>query len=324
MDTKILVDYLAFTICRDEFLPQLGEDYDGRYLLGRMCRKFYLPADAEWSEAKAWYGYALSYKFAGIVLCFGGRDDIYLQMSGQGCRTWESNCGNRTWLGFIRLLQDTYPSFHIARLDIACDTFGMLDVPTIQKATAQQKYVSRWRKYRIVAGNDENAVYFGSPSSDFRLRIYDKTQERRHMLGDEVEVPEQWTRAEFQLRNESAAAFVREWLAADNISEAYFGIMRNNLRFWKKYDGIHTDLIQLTPWWSKFLGNYQKIKLAYQGGLEYNLDNLERFVFHQAGSSIRTYLEIYDGDVDRLLTGVKDRNQNERQRELVARMRQDR
>ena len=55
----------------------------------------------------------------------------------------------------------------------------------------------------------------------------------------------------------------------------------------------------MTTWWAKFLGWADKIPMAYKGGLDYNLDNLTKYVFDQAGSSIRTWLEIMDYDMDK-------------------------
>lgn len=72
------------------------------------------------------YGYAYARWYDGIVYAYGSSDTIYIQMSGTGCRTWETTHPGLTWEKWIKYLQSTYASLHISRLDIACDTFGKL------------------------------------------------------------------------------------------------------------------------------------------------------------------------------------------------------
>ena len=57
--------------------------------------------------------------------------------------------------------------------------------------------------------------------------------------------------------------------------------------------------------------------MAYKGGLDYNLDNLTKYVFDQAGSSIRTWLEIMDYDMQRFSGLVNNRNLNIKQQMLL-------
>lgn len=313
-EVKILVDYLCFTVRLDDFTD--GQTYDHE-LRSFIERAFRLGAGKVDFECKrAFYGYATSYSRNGITYCYGGRNDIYIQLSGSGCRYWETLNPDYTWIQFVRRLKECYCSLHVSRLDVAGDSFGLLDIKKIQVATTKQEYVSRWKRYLVCAGNAENYVLFGSPTSDFRLRIYNKTQEREEAGCKEV--PENWVRCEFQMRNESAQSFLQTWRENGDLGETYCGIMRNQLRYWATFDGIHYDRMKLKPWWAKFLGDAERIKMAYQGGLEYNLEALERYVYHQAGSSIRTLIEARGGDITDLLHVSKNAKLNDRQKELLA------
>ena len=52
------------------------------------------------------------------------------------------------------------------------DTFKRLKLSTIINYTRKGWYISRWKTYLINDGNREHSVVWGSPKSDFRLRIY--------------------------------------------------------------------------------------------------------------------------------------------------------
>lgn len=64
-------------------------------------------------------------------------------------------------------------------------------------------------------------------------------------------------------------------------------------------------------------GDAEQIRMAYDAGKDYNFDSLKRYIFHQAGSSIKAYLAIMDGDFGPLLQGVRMAALNDRQTELI-------
>ncbi|MEG1011571.1 MAG: replication initiation factor domain-containing protein [Ruthenibacterium sp.] len=314
IEVKILVDYLCFTVRLLDFMQ--GHQSDG-WLRDFIEMAFHLGSGSvDFECKKAFYGYSVSYSRNGITYCFGGRDDIYIQMSGSGCRYWETLNPGKDWISYIIRMRESFSTLHFSRLDIAGDAFNLLDIRKIQVAATKQQYVSRWKRYLVCAGNAENYVLFGSPTSDFRLRIYDKTEERTQAGCKEV--PENWVRCEFQMRNDAAKSFIDSWCKMGDIGDTYCGIMRNQLRFWSVFDGVHYDRMKLKSWWQQFLGNGERIKMAYQGGLEYNLEAVERYVYHQAGSSIRTLIEAKQGDISQLLHVVKNAKLNDLQKELLA------
>lgn len=315
--TRILVDYFCFTVSLSEFCDYDAEHYDGRNLPGRIERKFLLQG-LEFQQRKGMYGYAYSAWYDGIVYAWGGADTVYIQMSGTGCRTWESTHPGLAWEKWIKYLQSTYATFHVSRLDIACDTFGQLKLKTIQAYTRNGKYISRWKTFLIQEGSAEMAVIWGSSKSDFRLRIYDKSLERVVKGGvNEETVPKDWVRCEFQLRNDAATSFVRSWQTTSSIGITFMGIMKNQLLYVSQYDGKNRNRATVAPWWDKLLGDAEKLRMAYDAGKDYNFDSLKRYIFHQAGSSIKAYLTIMDGDFSALLNGVNMSSLNDRQTELV-------
>lgn len=266
------------------------------------------------NETKQYYTYDQTTK----NYAYGSSDTIYIQMSGTGCRTWETTHPGLTWEKWIQYLQSTYASLHISRLDIACDTFGKLKLKTVQAYTRAGRYISRWKTFLIQEGSAEMAVIWGSSKSDFRLRIYDKTLERqvKGSVGTD-KIPKDWVRCEFQLRNDAAASFIRSWQSNGSIGLTFMGIMKNQLLYVSQYDGKNRDRATVAPWWARLLGDAEQIRMAYDAGKDYNFDSLKRYIFHQAGSSIKAYLAIMDGDFCPLLQGVRMAALNDRQTELI-------
>lgn len=95
------------------------------------------------------------------------------------------------------------------------------------------------------------------------------------------------------------------------------GIMRNQLLYVMTYDGKNRDRATPAPWWDKLLGDTEQVHMAYDAGKDYNFDSLKKYIFHQAGSSIKAYLQIMDGDFGPLLQGVAMSSLNDRQTELI-------
>ena len=314
---RILVDYFCFTVGLSEFQDHDETEEKAVYLPDRIEKKFYL-SGLEFQERRGMYGYSYAKWYDGIVYAWGGNDTVYVQMSGTGCRTWETVHPGLTWEKWIKYLQSTYATLHISRLDIACDTFGKLKLKTVQAYTRAEKYISRWKTYLIQEGSSEMAVIWGSSKSDFRLRIYDKTLERIVKGGvDADKVPENWVRCEFQLRNAAASSFIRSWQASGSIGSTFMGILKNHLLYVSAYDGKNRDRATAAPWWARLLGDAEQIHMAYDAGKDYNFDSLKRYIFHQAGSSIKAYLKIMDGDFGPLLQGVEMSALNDRQTELI-------
>lgn len=314
--TKILVDYFCFSVSVEDFLGYKSENYDFTNIADRIEKKFLL-AGLPFEERRGLYGYNFCRLYCGILYAWGGQGTVYIQMSGSGCRTMETHHPGWSWESWIRQLQATYGSLHFSRLDIACDTFQQLDIKQIQRSTRREQFISRWKTYLVQEGTAENSVIWGSSKSDFRLRIYDKTQERQRVVADPDEVPKGWVRAEFQFRNEACMSFIRPWQQSQNISTTYFGLMRNQLLYVSSYDLKNRLRAKLFSWWDLFLGNAGQIKMSYPGGQEYNLKSLERYLFLQAGSSLKAYLTYTDGDIEPLMVGIEHCKINDRQKEML-------
>lgn len=268
MKNCVLIDWLSFTSKIDDVMSIMD-------LLGFEPSSF--------QTIDGMYGYHDREYFDGISIHYGGRDEVWVEMSGQGCRVFES-FGHGDWLRlFAVLMMDE--SYHITRLDVAYDDHeGLLDISRIASDCEAGNFVSRWRWWSVTRSSDGISVYNGSPRSDARLRIYDKAAEK----GKE----EHWIRVELQLRDGRAAEFVRKSLDTP-LGELFSGVLAQYIRYVVRNDNDSNNRRwDTSDYWSAFLGDAQRISLYVAPGVEYNFDNLERYVVDQAGAAVAAYIRI--------------------------------
>lgn len=296
---NILVDY--FTVSVKEM------QLDDVLKILHLDKKNMISGYSRWLGSKLYQG--------GISVHFG--EYIIIEMSGSGCRFLESLYGNvLNWIDFIEQFLCLEGS-HLARLDIACDDYPkeeqkpLLSFPTLFRHVQQDRYVSLSRFCTWHDGS-EQAIYWGSPKSDRRLRIYNKALERG--------VEGHWIRAEFQLRNDCALSFYMRALECGSIGVAYQGMLYDFLRFTREvnfHGNTNQSRLHVTRWWKTFCGNAQRIKGFYVGGLEYNLESLDHYLYKNAGSSMKTFLACHGGDVGKLMQFAEQSEYNEKQKFLV-------
>lgn len=239
-------------------------------------------------SAKGARGYHERLYLDGISVFFGGRDEIWLDMSGQGCRTFET-FGHGAWdTLFEEILSDK--EYHITRLDVAFDDHeGILDLDVIFKDADAGNFVSKFDFWEICKSSKGITIYHGSPKSDVRFRIYDKARER----GREDEG--HWIRFEIQLRNDNAYNFL-SLMVLQPIGEMFVSVVNNYLRYVRPTNDKNRWRWPKTEYWKKFIGEAGKISLYVAPGVEYNLEKLERFAITQAGAAAAAYSRIIGED----------------------------
>ena len=204
MKCQVLVDWLTFSVKKDD-PGEVIRDY-----LGLDPALF---QDAGYSLL----GYNKVLRFSDICVCYEPRQNDYFKnmgvcvsMSGNGCRTFEtmSKLGREKpgeeSVAFPALFQrlTADETANVSRIDIACDDReGYLDMERIIDKTRSNGINSRLKKRRIYDGfdgtqKDGSTVYIGAPSSDFRIRIYDKALEQG--------VDGHWIRVELVMRSVNA------------------------------------------------------------------------------------------------------------------------
>ena len=241
-------------------------------------------------------GYQWREYFGGISIHFNPEDAdnacgfIWLEMSGQGCRSFETY-GTGSYDQIFNLVRKHPDMCHITRLDIAFDDrTGVFDINEICDSVRHEHFISRLSKYQSIYSNGGNAVYFGSKKSNIFIRIYDKAAERGY---DNVKL--HWVRCEIQLKDTNAKGFV-DHLANRELDELYLGVLKNYLSFRVPTNDSNKRRWPEPEWWSCFVADAVRTSVFSKPGVEYNLSACERYVLTQPIGSIKTLIKIYGND----------------------------
>ena len=273
-ENTLLYDWVSFT-------SQIHSEHNIVQLLG-------FDEKIAWRNIKGAQGYRDRMYYDKISIHYNGREDmgVWCEMSGQGCRAFES-FGSGDFDGIFAEILDNPDEMNITRLDVAYDDhIGLLDLETIRTYLKRGYYVSPFQTWEIIENNSGGiTITIGSKRSDILFRIYDKAQERGYTDG------RHWVRFEAQLRRNHAFNFIA---SPDELRAKFFGIISNYLRFVEPHENdSNKSRWDTCVWWSDFLEDVQKFGVFSKPGTDYNVGQLHNFVFQQAGNSIFTYIECF-------------------------------
>lgn len=272
--------------------------------------------DCPWEILTSGNGYTHRHYFGGVSISFCDGDMSHvggfylLDMSGQGCRTFETY-GNGDYDSLFSLVQNEHgkswaeQNVRLTRLDVAYDDMtGIFDINEICDKTRLEHFVSRIQRYEAIYGSKGNSVNFGAKGSNVFIRIYDKAMERGYTDG------RHWIRCELQLRKENACGFVNK-LPDETLSSLYCGVIKNYLSFREvdEFDSNKRRWEECT-WWTDFLDNAKAISIVDKPGVVYNLSACEKYVLTQPVGSIKTLITIYGAEafIDMIEKAPKPKN----------------
>lgn len=275
IENLFLIDWLSFTSKSDSVetivnkLGLIGNDFTDMYGMQGYANRFYLN---------------------GISIHFNSarNEGVWVEMSGQGCRAFESLSTSDWFSLFDLILNDDY---NITRLDVAFDDHsGIIPLKKIANDVRQENYVSKFKARSITctfaSGDVGYTIDLGSRKSAIKFRIYDKAFERNR------EEEGHWVRCECQLRDERATEFLKK-LDTENVSDLFLGVLVNYIRFVTP-STTDTDKHRwkLRKYWSNFVGAVEAVSLYTNLGLDYNLAKCENFVYRQCGNALDTLIKI--------------------------------
>lgn len=280
-DNKILIDWLSFT-------SKIHSPESIIELLGLIGCKF--------TETYGMQGYQDRLIFDGISIHYNSHrsEGVWVEMSGQGCRAFETYCNYND--GFLYLFEyfKEYPDeYHITRLDVAYDDFRrFIPLKSFARDVLNKNYVSRFKDSSMTvtcsAGRVGYTVDCGSRKSDIKFRIYDKAYERGYR-DDEHFI---WNRFEIQMRNDRALNFIK-LLDSESLGKVFTGVIINYLRILKpNKNDSNKRRWSMKKWFSDFIGDAERISLFTKCESEYNLGKCEDFVYGNSGNSIDTLIVI--------------------------------
>lgn len=294
MDTKnkILFDWFSFT-------DTISNERDIITLLGME----HIPFE-DLDGIMGFQGFTKRLYFNGISIHYASTkvNYIWLEMSGQGCRTFESLSSHADYnLLFQYCLSNPISNgdgVRITRLDVAYDDFeGLLDMNAITHDVlpdiSDRKlhyYVSPLNSFDIVISDKGTCVTIGSKRSDILFRIYDKAAERNR----EKEIS-QWVRCEIQLRRDRANEFIR-LLVCENevVDDLYFAVVNHYLRFVEPSSDTNKSRWATAQHWIRFATSRtdKSISLFVKPGTDYNFLSLRHYVVDMAGGAFYTYIKM--------------------------------
>lgn len=221
------------------------------------------------------YGYQKTMQFDGIFVYYDPAEErvhdmgVCVSLTGKGCRTFEhftryERGETPFFAAFTRLHTDD--SVHFSRVDLAIDDMaGQLDLDQICDAVRENRVNSRIRKRTIYQGYDGKSVagtsvYFGSESSDFRIRFYDKAKETYKPMDPKYN--SHWIRLEIVMRGKNAGAFVGGICNSLDLGHLASGILNDKLAFIERTD-TNITRCQICDWWLRFVDDVASIPLLH-------------------------------------------------------------
>ena len=299
---RLLVDWLSFTIT-DYSLEDIAS------LLGLSLSEF--------NPFRGRYGYKTRLSFGGINILIDGSPDqngksnICVEMSGQGCRDWETlGCPD-----YIRIFQMACNGeLKLTRLDLAYDDFqGLLPFDTIlEKSIDLKEVVTTWLSWEVTLSNKGKSISYGSRQSDCYARCYDKAAERGYCNG------EHWIRFETVFKDEVALQVASLIIQSENFNDSmYFGILADKIRYVESSDDSNKSRWPTSEFWDNLTNNSNFVHLQTNLGDPYNLDKKSYHFFQQYRKQLITQFSVYGFDhfVNQLLSD--EINLNSRYRSII-------
>lgn len=302
-ENRIIFDWVSFTTRKHTVLELVG-------LLNLV--------DCPFETVRGSKGFMWRQYFGGISIHYNENqmlssgDFIWLEMSGQGCRSYETY-GSGDYEKLFKLVRSDPENIHLTRLDVAFDDMtGVFDIKTVCDETRAEHFVSRTSTYQSIYSNAGNAVYFGSKKSNVFIRIYDKASER----GYDCE-KFHWVRCELQLKDINVKGFVDKLVDKD-LRELYLGVLKNYLSFRKPTSDSNKRRWPEAEWWAVFLDDAVRVSIWSKPGVEYNLSACERYVMTQPIGSIKTLIEIFGKEAFYEMVRKAPAPKNPKYKQLIA------
>jgi len=273
----IIIDYLTFTI-KDSKLNH----YDViESILDMNPSKF-----EHLAKGFNFYNRSMVYNDIRILYdgIYGDSMGICVNIPGRGCASYAEETGESviSLISRISKIKD----INITRIDIACDDKEsyVLDLPTIWQYANDGNYrtrlLSRNSQESFKAGQGEEGaktLYFGSKSSNYRIRIYDKAKQ----MGKEMH----WVRFEIVLRNDYAVQAANALAESENLGLTVSGIIDDKFAF-IELDNNNISRCSVASWWSEFLGEIKGVKLTSKQKFNHNIDEHKQWLQDSCGRII--------------------------------------
>ena len=286
MKCQVLVDWLTFSVKEQDPAKVIRE---------------YLGLDPELFQDAGYglLGYNRVLRFSDICVCYEPRENdffrdmgVCVSMSGNGCRAFETmskltQAGQDSVFPTLFQLLAADETANVSRIDIACDDRkGFLNMEEIVEKVQANEINSRMTKRSVIVSFDGtqrsgSTIYLGAPSSDFRVRIYDKALEEG--------VDGHWIRVELVMRHKNAAAFVAQMNSAPSVGKLAAQVVNDKFSFIERDDSNITRCT-VCGWWQSFVDELESVRLVARCVIQHSVERIENWIESQVGPSLAVIL----------------------------------
>ena len=286
MKCQVLVDWLTFSVKEQDPAKVIRE---------------YLGLDPELFQDAGYglLGYNRVLRFSDICVCYEPRENdffrdmgVCVSMSGNGCRAFETmskltQAGQDSVFPTLFQLLAADETANVSRLDIACDDReGFLNMEEIVEKVQANEINSRMTKRSVIVSFDGtqrsgSTIYLGAPSSDFRVRIYDKALEEG--------VDGHWIRVELVMRHKNAAAFAEQMNSAPSVGKLAAQVVNDKFSFIERDDSNITRCT-VCGWWRSFVDELESVRLVARCVIQHSVERIENWIESQVGPSLAVIL----------------------------------
>jgi len=287
MQAEILIDFLTFTY-------HGTKKPDPYYVIMNILDMDIEPFEHT-NKGVNFYQKSLQYNNIRVLYdgIHGNKMGICINMSGQGCRTYEEYHGNSIMILLEKIAKS--PDINITRIDIACDDkTGLLNLSQMWQYANDSNYRTRLIKrnnYESFDGKNTGAktIYFGSRSSQYFIRIYDKAAQQSNVSMEANQALAHWIRFEISLKGDyavQAAGFlVLSESMNKSIGEVVSGIINAKFAFIEP-DNENISRCSVAKWWTKFLGNIHEVEFLSKQKYNHGIDEHKKWLRESCGRVI--------------------------------------
>lgn len=302
-----LIDWFSASCKLDDYT----ELYNHLGFYGEECNAF--------KDGYGHHGYTKCVYYNGIYIYYDypaepGR--VWLEMSGTGCRTFETLADGVTFIDLFRLCLGEDPFFTVNRVDLAYDIYDdPLLFDRVKNASESGCIVSQFgqaeiqESYNLIGGSYTRdyigrTLYFGSAKSELRFRLYDKRLERKR---DDLS---SWYRLEMVFRRSLAVEFIDNLFSYPdiNMGSIFQGYVDHYLRVVERSKDSNYRRWSTPDWWSRFVFNASCIHKLEKKTSSYNILNAQYLVQNMYGNTIDVILETLG--ISGLVQLVEERESN--------------
>ena len=209
---------------------------------------------------------------------------IWVEMSGQGCRYFES-FGHGDYNLIFQEIHNNPDEMNLTRLDIAFDDHEkILNIDVLADDTLKQNYISKSTEWEVSQSSKGTTIYIGSMKSDVLIRIYDKAAERGYTDGTV------WTRVELQLRDSRALQYTK---LKSSVGENFRAVLHNYLKYVIPSEDTNKSRWEITEYWYRLIQAVAKQSIYLKMGVDYNIYRCENYVYNQAGNAAAALISAY-------------------------------